>query len=608
MATIENVYGSGVIYTAAIDLGAQKPLDSRIAVQTITERDAHVTGNRAFPGMQVYVADDEKTYVYNGADWDVLVTDADLTEGIDVKIAAATTGKIGGILSGDDVEVDTSGNATVKQADKLRTSRTVTFAGGDATGSFTFDGSADVSNVNLEVAGLDDKVNITGQIGEVNFTGATVKVKTLSKSEAQGSADKTEVASIGFVSDVVDARIAQSDAMIYKGTISDAATLEGVKFTAKTGWTYRVTADIDFTGKDYIISDVKEAHAGDLIICRGDGSEGTAATWDIVKHNDDGQIIGPDSSVADRIVTFSDATGKVVKDSGKTLADISTEIDADVAAVKTELIGDSGDTSSENTFYGVKKYADEKVSSLESGVVKEISIPTPSGDSAPSASVSDNIATINLPEYALNSSLSTLSGRVSTAENEIDALQTLTGGLGDSVTVKSYVDNAVNEAKSALIGTEEDLSSLDTIYGAKKYAEEAAAVVSGDLVTLESKVNANTTKLADVTDTVGSAIDSKINNSVGESGVVTNAINTSISKGVAGGGVIDNAIDSVISAGIADNGVIDNRIDAVINSGIANGGVIDNAIDTIVGSLDTTKAYTSEEVTEAMATWAGFSN
>ena len=54
MATIDNKYGAGVVYTAAIDLGAKKPLDSRIAVQTITERDAHVTGNRAFPGMQVY--------------------------------------------------------------------------------------------------------------------------------------------------------------------------------------------------------------------------------------------------------------------------------------------------------------------------------------------------------------------------------------------------------------------------------------------------------------------------------------------------------------------------------------------------------------------------
>lgn len=463
MATIDNKYGSGVVYTAAIDLGAQKPLDSRIAVQTITERDAHVTGNRAYVGMQVYVADDEKTYIYNGTSgtsWDVLVTDADLTEGIDVKIAAATTGKIGGILAGDYISVDGSGNATVKQADKLRAARNVTLTG-DATGTSTFDGSADLS-ITVDVPGLDDKVAITGQTGDVDLTGATVKVKTLSKTEAQ-SAEGTTAASIQFVSDVVDARIAQSDAMIYKGTAADKETISGVNTTAKTGWTYRVTADLDFTGDDYIVSDVKVAHAGDLIICRTDGSAETPATWDIVKHNDEGQVIGPESSVVDRIVTFSDATGKVVKDSGKTLADISSEIDSDVSAAKTELIGDSGDASSKNTLFGVKKYA-----------------------------------------------------------------------------------------------------------------EEAAQAVSDDVTELTSTVDANTDKLADVDTTVGALINSKINTAVGADGV------------------IDTAIDSVISTGLNDGGVIDNRIDSLISAA--------------VGSLETYEAYTAEEVEESISTWAGFNN
>lgn len=478
MATIDNAYGKGVVYTASIDLGAQKPLDSRIAVQTSAERDAHVTGNRAFPGMQVYVAEDEKTYIYNGTTWDVLVTDADLTEGIDVKIAAATTGKIGGILSGNDVEVDTSGNATVKQADKLRTARNVTLTG-DATGTSTFDGSADLS-ITVDVPGLDGKVAITGQTGDVDLTGAAVKVKTLSKTEAQ-SAEGTTAASIEFVSDVVDARIAQSDAMIYKGTVADKTTITDANTTAKTGWTYRVTADIDFTGDDYIVSDVKQAHAGDLIICRTDGSAETPATWDIVKHNDDGQVIGPESSVADRIVTFADGTGKVVKDSGKTLADISSEIDSDVSAAKTELIGTAGDAS-----------------------------------------------------------------------------------------------------------------TLNTINAAKKYAEEAAQAVSDDVTELTSKVNANTGKLVDVDTTVGALIDSKINTAVGEDGTVATAINTAITKGIAADGVIDNAIDSVISTGLNDGGVIDNKIDSLISDA--------------VGSLETYEAYTAEEVETGISTWAGFNN
>lgn len=512
MATIDNVYGKGVVYTAAIDLGAQKPLDSRIAVQTTAERDAHVTGNRAYVGMQVYVADDEKTYIYNGTDWDVLVTDADLTEGIDVKIAAATTGKIGGILAGTDISVDGSGNATVNQAAKLTTVRNVTLTG-DATGTSTFDGSADLS-IAVDVPGLDSKVAITGQTGDVDLTGATVKVKTLSKTEAQ-SAEGTTAASIQFVSDVVDARIAQSDAMIYKGTVDDKTTITDVNTTAKTGWTYRVTADLDFTGDDYIVSDVKEAHAGDLIICRTDGSAETPATWDIVKHNDEGQVIGPESSVADRIVTFAGATGKVVKDSGKTLADISSEIDSDVSAAKTELIGTASDASTLNTINAAKKYADEKVATLDEAALKNVSIPTPSGDAAPSVSIADNTATITLPAYALDSEVTTLEGRVAANEAKL---------VGIDSTVTAYVGTQVGNAKTALIGTDDDEATADTIKGAKKYADNVAGnltALTGRVDGLEGEIDANTGKLADVTTTVGAAIDSKINTAIGDSGSIT---------------------------------------------------------------------------------------
>ena len=490
MATIDNAYGRGVVYTASIDLGAASPLDSRIAVQTITERDAHVTGNRAFAGMQVYVADEEKTYIYNGTDWDVLVTDADLTEGVDIKVPVATSGTVGGILSGTYITVDGSGNATVNQAAKLTTVRNVTLTG-DATGTSTFDGSADLS-IAVDVPGLDSKVAITGQTGDVDLTGATVKVKTLSKTEAQ-SAEGTTAASIQFVSDVVDARIAQSDAMIYKGTAADKETISGVNNTAKTGWTYRVTADIDFTGEDYIVSNVKEAHAGDLIICRTDGSVETPATWDIVKHNDDGQVIGPDSSVADRIVTFAGATGKVVKDSGKTLADISSEIDSDVSAAKTELIGTSSDTSGLNTINAAKKYADEKVaaSAITSGTIAKVEDGTDE-----SISISGNAITVNLKNYALDTDLTT-------AEGEIDALQTLTAGLGDSVTVKQYVDTAVSS-------------------------------VSGNLTTLEGEVDANTAKLAGLTETtVVEEIDSKVSAAIGALNTYEAYTSEEVTEGIA---------------------------------------------------------------------------
>lgn len=66
--SIDNQFGKGIGVAAGFDLGAQKPLDSRIAVNTIEERDAHVTENRAYEGMLVFVDADKKTYqLINGA-------------------------------------------------------------------------------------------------------------------------------------------------------------------------------------------------------------------------------------------------------------------------------------------------------------------------------------------------------------------------------------------------------------------------------------------------------------------------------------------------------------------------------------------------------------
>lgn len=60
--TTQPNFGKGITVASGFDLGAKAPLDSRITVKTIEERDAHVTGNRAYEGMLVYVEADKKTY------------------------------------------------------------------------------------------------------------------------------------------------------------------------------------------------------------------------------------------------------------------------------------------------------------------------------------------------------------------------------------------------------------------------------------------------------------------------------------------------------------------------------------------------------------------
>ena len=67
-------FGKGIPTAVGFDVGAQKPVDSRITAKTLAERDAHITENRAYVGLTVYVEENGLTYQYNGVDWIILAT------------------------------------------------------------------------------------------------------------------------------------------------------------------------------------------------------------------------------------------------------------------------------------------------------------------------------------------------------------------------------------------------------------------------------------------------------------------------------------------------------------------------------------------------------
>ena len=69
---IDNQFGKGIGVAAGFDLGAQKPLDARIAVNTIAERDAHVENNRAYEGMIVFVDETKLNYQLINGVWQEL--------------------------------------------------------------------------------------------------------------------------------------------------------------------------------------------------------------------------------------------------------------------------------------------------------------------------------------------------------------------------------------------------------------------------------------------------------------------------------------------------------------------------------------------------------
>ena len=69
---MDNYFGKGIPLSSGFDLGAKLPLDSRIIANTIEERDAHVTQNRAFPGLLVFVIETNELYKYDGSKWTVI--------------------------------------------------------------------------------------------------------------------------------------------------------------------------------------------------------------------------------------------------------------------------------------------------------------------------------------------------------------------------------------------------------------------------------------------------------------------------------------------------------------------------------------------------------
>jgi len=137
---------------------------------------------------------------------------------------------------------------------------------------------------------------------------------------ANGTSDK-HLATTEFVMNA----FAYNDAMIFKGTISGLANTQNNGAGALTpaadrGHTYKISA------AGYV--DGVAVEIGDIIICTTDSTSAattnnyttTINSWAVIQTNLDGAVIGPSSSTTDHVAVFDGATGKLLKDSGYTIA------------------------------------------------------------------------------------------------------------------------------------------------------------------------------------------------------------------------------------------------------------------------------------------------
>lgn len=121
----------------------------------------------------------------------------------------------------------------------------------------------------------------------------------------------TQIATTAFVKAEIDDKIVGIQAMQFKGVADSASDLDA---DALPGWTYRA-------GTAFTLGS-EEVEVGDMIICTAAATTDPVAapTWAVIQNNIDGAVVGPDSSTDGHIAIFDGATGKVIEDSGFTIA------------------------------------------------------------------------------------------------------------------------------------------------------------------------------------------------------------------------------------------------------------------------------------------------
>ena len=194
-------------------------------------------------------------------------------------LPAANGETLGGVKSGGDVTI-ASGVITVKDDSHNHT----------------------IANVD----GLQTALNAKAPLASPTFTG-TPKAPT-----AASGTNTTQIATTAFVQAAVDSKIAAADAMRFKGTLGTGGTITALPASHKVGDSYKVITAGTYAGQ--------KCEVGDMVICVTAGSTANDAHWTVVQANVDGAVTGPASAVSGRVAVFNGTTGKVIKDSGFTIA------------------------------------------------------------------------------------------------------------------------------------------------------------------------------------------------------------------------------------------------------------------------------------------------
>ena len=307
----------------------------------------------------------------------------------------------------------------------------------------------------------------------------------------------TQIATTAFVNAEIEAKMGESDAMVYKGTIDGGNTEAYGALTpaANKGWTYKVTT----AGK---IDGVK-VEIGDILICNTDNTESAtannystiASNWDFIQGNQDGVVVGPSSATSGNVVLFDGSTGKIIKDSGKTLG---KSVPADAVFTDTKV------TSAVN-HYTPAADASSELSAAASGANAAWSI--------------DVVKAVKLQRDAKGHvvGVSVTSGKLPANPNvDTKVTQNINSEDKEFPLLAKYTNNTTNETNTAKYASGVTVNPSKKQLSATKFkgalegnADTASAAASGS--SLETAINSKADRVASATEGNFAALDANGN-------------------------------------------------------------------------------------------------
>lgn len=164
--------------------------------------------------------------------------------------------------------------------------------------------------------GTDTTTGVTPATFQTRLAAYAMPFSYLDTDTTLAANSNTKVASQAAVKAYADALIGANNAMVFKGVI-DASTNPNYP-AANAGDTYKISVAGKIGG-----ASGPNVEVGDMIIATTDGTvAGTqaavGANWFIQQANIDGAVVGPASSTAGNLPSFSGTTGKIIADSGFT--------------------------------------------------------------------------------------------------------------------------------------------------------------------------------------------------------------------------------------------------------------------------------------------------